>query len=156
MRINLKKKQGLLRRAVATVELAMLLPFLCCLFVAAVDFARVFYYGVVVANCARNGAYYASNYPNANYIYNNIYGYANLNDAITRDASDLNPTPTYTVYYSTSPTGPFTLTTPPVSGYVQVTVNWTFNMITSYPAVPNSINISRSCIMELAPIEPQF
>ncbi|HXG12134.1 MAG TPA: TadE family protein, partial [Gemmataceae bacterium] len=55
------------RRAASSVELAVLLPFLCFLFVIAIDYARIFYFGVTLENCARNGAYYCSNYPNANY-----------------------------------------------------------------------------------------
>jgi Flp pilus assembly protein TadG len=39
-------------RGAATVELAVLLPFLCFLFVAAVDSARVLYDGITVQNCA--------------------------------------------------------------------------------------------------------
>ena len=48
------------RPGVATVELAVVLPLLCFLFVIAVDFARVFYFDLTVANCARSGAIYAS------------------------------------------------------------------------------------------------
>ncbi|MFL5242309.1 MAG: TadE/TadG family type IV pilus assembly protein [Gemmataceae bacterium] len=145
------------RSAAATVELAILLPFLCCMFVGAVDFARIFYFGLTVQNCARNGAYYASDYPNSSYLYNDIYGYTSVNDAIMRDASNLSPAPTYTVFYGTSPTGPFTLTSAPSSsGYVQVTVNWTFNLITNYPAFSSSYTLSRSCIMEMAPATPTF
>src|SRR3954451_8532118 len=102
------------REGAATVELALLLPFLCFLFVVAVDYSRVFYFAVTVQNCARNGAYYASDYPNNNYVYNDIYGYKDLDDAIMRDASNLvdpdHPSSklTGTVGYSTSSAGPFT------------------------------------------------
>ena len=145
------------RRAVAAVELAVLLPFLCFLFVVAVDFARIFYLAITVQNCARNGAYYASDYPNNSYQYNDIYGYSSLNDAILRDAGNLSPAPTYTVFYGSSPTGPFNQTTAPSSGgYVQVTVNWTFQTITNYPGVPSSVALSRSCVMEMSPATPSF
>jgi Flp pilus assembly protein TadG len=145
------------RRGVAAVELAILSPFLCFLFVVAVDFARIFYMAITVQNCARNGAYYASNYPNNSYLYNDIYGYSNLNDAILRDAGNLSPAPTYTVRYSTSPNGPFTLTTEPASGgYVQVSVDWTFHTITNYPGVPSNVVLARSCVMEISPATPTF
>src|SRR5262245_12350435 len=91
------------RRAAATAELALLLPFLGFMFAVAVDYARIFYFGVTLENCARNGAYYASNYPNANYIYNDIYGYRDVDEAILKDAGNLystaNPStkPTYAV-----------------------------------------------------------
>ncbi len=144
------------RSAVATVELAILAPFLCFLFVVATDFARIFYYAVTIQNCARNGAYYAADYPNNNYLYNDIYGYVDLNDAIMRDASNLSPAPTYTVYYGPTATGPFTSTTKPASGYVQVTVTWTFNSITNFPGIPSNVSLSRSAIMRIAPAMPTF
>jgi Flp pilus assembly protein TadG len=157
MRRPTSPKHPSARRGVAAVELAVLLPFLCFLFVVAVDYARIFYMAVTVQNCARNGAYYASDYPNNSYLYNDIYGYANLNDAILRDAGNLSPAPTYTVSYGSSPNGPFTLSTAPSSGgYVQVTVNWTFHTITSYPGVPSNVALARSCVMEMAPATPTF
>ena len=145
------------RGGAASVELALLLPFLCFLFVIAVDYARLFYFAVTVQNCARNGAYYASNYPNNNYNYNDIYGYKDLNDAITRDASNLSPAPTYTVGYGTSADGPFDSSTEPAQdGYVQVTVSWTFNSLTKFPGVPSTVNLQRSAVMQIAPAMPTF
>ena len=146
------------RSAAATVELALLLPFLCFIFVVAIDYARLFYFAVTVQNCARNGAYYASNYPNNNYNYNDIYGYTDLNDAVTRDAGNLTPAPTWSVAYSTSPSGPFDQSTAPTTGtvYVQVTVNWTFTPVTNYPGIPGSVTLARSSIMRMAPAMPTF
>src|SRR5262245_16916603 len=48
------------RRGVASVELAVLVPFLAFLFVIALDFGRIFYFSVTVENCARSGALYGS------------------------------------------------------------------------------------------------
>jgi Flp pilus assembly protein TadG len=146
------------RRGAAAVELAFLAPFLCFLFVCAVDYARVFYFAVTLQNCARNGAYYASDYPNNYNNFVNIYGYANLSDAVLRDAGNLSPTPTYTVYYGDSPNGPFTSTAGPANGggYVQVTVYWTFQTITNYPGVPQTSTLARSSIMQVAPVTPNF
>jgi Flp pilus assembly protein TadG len=48
------------RRGTASVELAILLPFLTFIFLIAVNFARVFYFSQIIENCARNGALYAS------------------------------------------------------------------------------------------------
>src|SRR5580704_16799992 len=76
-------------RAAATVELAILLPVLMFLFVVAVDYARIFYDAITVENCARNGAYYISNYPNSSYLYNDIYGYKSVDEAVFADASNL-------------------------------------------------------------------
>jgi Flp pilus assembly protein TadG len=144
------------------VELALLLPFLCFLFAASVDYARVFYFATTVENCARNGAYFASNYPNASYVYNDIYGYSSLQDAVLRDAGNLkdpaNPAadPTYTVGYSTSSWGPFTGTTSTPGGYVQVKVQWTFRSITQFPGIPSSVLLDRDCVMRVAPAMPEF
>jgi Flp pilus assembly protein TadG len=157
MRLPTRKPPPRAREGAATVELALLLPFLCFLMVIAIDYARVFYFAVTVQNCARNGAYYASNYPNNNRLYNDVYGYTNLNDAVLRDASNLSPAPTYTVRYAVSANGPFTLTEEPTAGgYVQVTVNWQFQSITRFPGVPATVNLSRSAVMEVAPAMPNF
>jgi Flp pilus assembly protein TadG len=158
MRVISSRRRDDKRTGTATVELAILMPFLCFLFAAAVDYARIFYCGIIVQNCARNGAYYASNYPDSSYVYNNIYGYSSLDDAVLRDAGDLTPAPTYTVAYGPSPNGPFTQAAPPANGggYVQVTVNWTFQSITNYPGIPSSVALSRTSVMQVAPAMPTF
>src|SRR5262245_4334395 len=48
------------RRGAVVVEMAVLLPLLVFLCLIAVDFARVFYFSLTIANCARNGALFAS------------------------------------------------------------------------------------------------
>lgn len=146
------------RKGVSTVELAFLLPLLCFLFVIAVDYARIFYYGITLENCARNGAYYASDYPDNNYVYNNIYGYSSLSDAVLRDAGNLSPSPTWTVAYGPSADGPFTESSSPANGggYVQVTVTWTFNSITNYPGVPKTVTMNRTSVMQVSPAMPTF
>ena len=146
------------REGAATAELALVLPFLCFMFVIAIDYARIFYFGITLENCARNGAYYASNYPDNNYIYNNLYGYTSLDDAVLRDASNLSPTPTWKAAYGPSADGPFTQSSSPANGggYVQVTVTWTFNSITNYPGVPKTVTLNRTAVMQVAPAMPTF
>jgi hypothetical protein len=129
------------------VEFALLLPLLAFLFVITIDFARVFYYTVTLYNCARNGAYYASNYPG-------IYAYTSASNAALADAPNLTPTPTVTTYYSATADGPYTSTTPITNGYVQVTVSWPFQTVTSYPGVPSTLSLSRSAKMKVAPVTP--
>lgn len=143
------------RRGVAATELAVLLPFLGLMFVAGTDYARVLYYAMTVANCARNGAYYASDY--------GYYDYSSTTDAAQEDAAAVSPTPTVSTGYSTSKTGPFSSSTSPTSYqqsgaavYVQVTVSYTFNTITNYPFVPSTVNLQRSVIMRMAPLTPYF
>ena len=143
------------RRGSTVVELALVLPFLLFLFVIAVDYARIFYYGVILENCARNGAYYASDYPNANYLYNDIYGYKNLDEAVYKDAANISPPPNYTVAYSSSLKGTYG-TTPLSAGYVQVTLTWQFKTISQFPGVAGTVDMQRSVIMRMAPVMPNF
>lgn len=150
------------RAGAATLEFALFTPFLVFLFVLAIDFARVFYFGVVLENSARNGAYYASNYPNANYLYNDIYGYQTLNDAVLKDATGINGfssgsnAATYSVSYSSSSTGSFASTADANTAYVQVKVKWDFHSITQFPAIPAVLTMNRGVIMKMAPVLPNF
>jgi Flp pilus assembly protein TadG len=141
------------RSAAAVVELALLLPFLMLLFVLAIDFARIFYFMLTLENCARNGAYFAGNYPG-------IYAYATMNAAVQADAPNLSPAPTYTINYATTESGPYTLSTPPLdsrnlaTGFVEVRVNWDFRTISRFPGVPALTTLSRSSRMRMAPVIP--
>jgi hypothetical protein len=135
------------RCGAAVAEMAILLSVLAFLFVVAIDFARVFYYSLTLKNCARNGAYFASDYPG-------IYGYGSAQAAALADTPNLSPDPNITVGYDASPTGDFTGTTPVRPGYVKVTATWTFNTVTTYPGIANTWNLSQSEIMEMAPITP--
>ena len=125
------------RKGGAAVELAVLAPLLAFLFVIAVDFARVFYYTQVIENCARNGALYASDPKTQSQS-----PYSTLTDAATADAPSLSPTPTATSTTGTDAAG---------NDYVQVTVSWTFKTITGFPGIPNTVNISRTVQMRVAP-----
>jgi Flp pilus assembly protein TadG len=137
------------RRAAATVELAVLLPVICFLFVIAIDYARVFYYSLTLENAARNGAYYASNYPG-------IYSYTTAQQVVLADVTNLSPAPTITIKYSTTSDGPFESTTPITNGYVQVEITWQFQSVTRFPGMPANTTLVRHCRMKVAPITPSF
>lgn len=137
------------RGGVATLELAVLLPLLCFLFVIAIDYARIFYYSLTLENAARNGAYYASNYPG-------IYAYTTAEAVVTADVSNLSPAPTVDIRYATTADGPFETTTPITNGYVEVKVTWNFKSITKFPGVPTNTTLVRKCRMKVAPITPTF
>lgn len=129
------------RRAVAAVELAILLPFLAFLFVVAVDFARVFYYSLTITNCARNGALYGCDPVAAQQS-----AYASVQEAALADAGNLQPAPSVT-----------SKTVADASGdQVEVTVNYTFNTITQYPGVPSTLNLSRTVRMRMVQTVPNF
>jgi hypothetical protein len=117
------------------------------LFIVGTDFARLFYYSLTLKNCARNAAYYASEYPG-------VYPYASASAAALADATNLNPVPQVQVGYDASADGAFTQTAPVRPGYVKVTVTWTFQTVTSYPGIADTWNLSNSSIMEMAPITP--
>lgn len=125
------------RRAAAAVELAILLPFLMFVVVIAVDWARVYYYDMTLANCARQGALYLSDPLAAAQS-----PYLTVTQAALADATNLSPQPTVT----------FGAGTPDANGNptVQVTVAWKFSTITSYPGVTNPMNLSRTATMRVA------
>src|SRR5262245_8395204 len=75
------------RRGAAVAEMAILLSVLSFLFIITIDFARLFYYSLTLKNCARNGAYFASDYPG-------IYGYGSASAAALADTPNLSPDPT--------------------------------------------------------------
>src|SRR5262245_10968207 len=131
------------RRAAASVELAILLPLLVFLFVIAVDFARIFHYSLTVENCARNGALWASNplaIPQSRY--------ATLQQAVQADASSLNPGIDANSISST------TGTDANGESYVAVTVRYEFHTITRLPAVPDTVTVTRTVQMRMAPRVP--
>ena len=128
------------RRGAAAVELAVLLPFLCFVFVASLDFCRVFYYSVTVSNCARNGAAYGSADQVRARDTNGILAAAQADARFNLDTQRL------TVNSSTDAD----------ASYVQVTVNYPFTTITQYPAIPRQTNLSRTVRMDVVPATPTF
>src|SRR5262245_23194902 len=78
------------RRGAAAVELPVLLPFLAFLFVAGVDFARVFYHYLTITNCAANGAEYGS-LDSAHSV-----DASGIEAAALKDATNLTPAPAVT------------------------------------------------------------
>ena len=80
------------RKAVAVVELALVLPLLLILFVIAVDFSRVFYNAQVITDCARTAALFASNPDLSDKI-----AYEDATELALQCAQDLKPLPTVTI-----------------------------------------------------------
>ena len=130
------------RRAVAAVELAVLLPFLMFVFVAGVDFARVFYHCITLTNCARNGAVYGSQDAAHAQDTDNIGRVAMLDFPSYLQDSSLNVSST--TDSTTAPT------------WVEVTVAYNFTTITKYPGVPNTTTLSRTVRTEVVPAVPTF
>jgi Flp pilus assembly protein TadG len=128
------------RQGAAAVELALLLPFLAFLFLIGVDFARAFRNQLVVTNCARNGAIYASTDPT------HAVDTTGIQAAALVDAPDLNPTPNVSSTTGTDASG---------NPYVQVTVTWSFLTFGSYSGLSDPITISRTVQMRVAPAVPK-
>ncbi len=132
------------RRGTAAAELAILLPLLAFLFVASVDFARVYYYTLIVTFCARDGALYGC-IDTAHST--DTSGIAN---AATADAGLLSPAPTVTSSTGTDSNG---------NPVVRVKVVYTFTTATSYFIpnlfdIPSSYAITRTVQMRVPPAVP--
>ncbi len=139
MRRSLKAASRQIRRGVAAVELAVLLPFLCFAFVATVDFCRVFYYSITVTNCARNGALYGS-IDQAHALDSSGIRAAAQADASNLDCAQL--------HVSSSTNGSV--------AYLDVNVTYPVTTITRYPGIPQQMNLSRTVRMNVVPASPTF
>jgi Flp pilus assembly protein TadG len=124
------------RRGVAATELAVLLPFLAFIFVAGVDYSRLFYHYVTITDCARNGALYGMT-DSAH-----AQDTAGIQTAALADAANLSPQPTVT-----STTGADAND----NLYVEVTVAYQFQTVVSYPGIPSTVKLSRKIRMEVTP-----
>jgi Flp pilus assembly protein TadG len=133
------------RPGTAAVELAVLLPFLMFLFLITVDWARVFYFSVIIDNCARQGALYESD-PNMQLQ----SPYASVTAAALADAQDLQPQPNVSA-------APLDASGNPTTGtptYVDVTVTWQFGTVTNYPGIGSAITLTRTVRTRVAPVTP--
>ena len=127
------------RSGVAAVELALLLPLLCLIFVIVVDYSRIFYFTMIVTNCARNGALYGCQDPSK------ANDQSGISTAATSDASNLDLqqlTVTSSTDSSTNPT------------YVIVTVTYPFTSITKYPGISGTTTLTRTIRMTVTPWTP--
>ena len=146
------------RKGVQVVEFAILLPFLAFMFVIAVDWARVFYYSIAVANCARNGALYLSQqqsaktssspYTDSGYVNLYVRSASPVTAAALADAPDLTPAPTVTSAAAKDGYG----------DYVEVTVSYPFHAVTNFSVgnflVPSSTNVTKTVRMYVPPESP--
>jgi Flp pilus assembly protein TadG len=129
------------RRAVAAVELALVLPFLMFMFLVAVDFCRVFYFSQVVTTCARNAALYVSDPDGPNQS-----RYPSLDAAARGDAD-----PSFASQLAVTSTSG----TDAVGKYTQVTVSFPFTSISRYPGIPQTLTVKRTALVRPAPAIPK-
>jgi hypothetical protein len=126
-----RKVPGPRRPAAAVTELALLLPFLAFLFLAAVDFCRIFYFALTVENCARNGAIWAcDSFAQSESRYNTVTeaARADFPSALRSNLAISDPAP---------------VVTQGGVSYVQVTCTYQFQAITSYPGIAGPWTIQR-------------
>jgi Flp pilus assembly protein TadG len=116
--------------------LAVLLPFLAFIFLAGIDYSRLFYDYMTITDCARNGALYGM--IDATHAKDTT----GIKTAALANASNLSPQPTVT-----STTGDDTND----NLYVEVTVAYTFQTVASYPGIASTVNVSRKVRMEVIP-----
>ncbi len=138
------------RRGTSFIETALLVPVMLLMCCGTMDFARVVYAGIEVANAARAGVQYGALTPG------NSGDTAGMTQAALNDAADLGSSVTATarnfclcvgstteVPCSTTTCG----TTP--SGYVAVTANYTFNSMVPLPGMPQSVVLTRTATMRV-------
>jgi Flp pilus assembly protein TadG len=130
------------RSGAASVELAVLAPYLCLVFVLAVDYGRIFYFSLTVNNCARNGAVYASQDAAHALDTDNITRVSKLDFPSYLQDSSLNVSST--TDSTTSPT------------WVEVTVTYNFTTLTNYPGIPSTTTLTRKVRTEVVPATPTF
>jgi Flp pilus assembly protein TadG len=146
------------RRATATVELAVLLPFLAALFLFAFDFARIFYVTITLENATHNAALFGSrafDNQNQQWIGNQQYWQGPNGQLVSQgpvaaelDGSNLSPALTDPQINITSGTdadgNPANI----------VTVTFSFTTIVPYPGIPSPVTIVRTAQVRVAPATP--
>jgi Flp pilus assembly protein TadG len=147
------------RRGAATVELALLLPFLVALFLFAADFARVFYVTITLENAIHNAALFGSqafDNQNQQWIGNAQYWEGPGGELISQekatselDATNLSPGLDDSNINVTSGTD--------ADGNTVniVTITYTFTTIVPYPGIPSPLTITRRAQVRVAPATPQ-
>ncbi len=124
------------RRAAAVVEFALVLPVLLIIFVAAVDFARVFYNTQVLTDCARTAAQFAANPDLADRT-----SYESVVDLARTCVADLDPQPTFAFATGTDSQS---------RAYVEVTVSQPFTLICPF-VFQSRYQLSRTARAHLYP-----
>ena len=127
------------RSGSAAVELALVLPLLCFLFVISIDYARVFYFTMTVTNCARSGAIYGSQNPTT------AKDKTGIEAAARKDAGNLDASKLKVDSAPDSDSNPT---------YVDVTVTYPFGTISNWPGVGSTTNFTRTIRITVTPLTP--
>jgi hypothetical protein len=146
------------RRGTATLELAVLLPFLVTLALFAIDFSRVLYYTITIENAVSNGALFGGQVfdnQNQQWIGNQQYWQGPGGQLVSQekvaadlDGSSLSPA------LATSNVSVSTGTDADGNSVNIVTITYTFSTLFPYPGVPSQVQIVRTAQMRVAPATP--
>jgi hypothetical protein len=158
MRLRSLSHRARARRATATLELAVLLPFLVSLFLFATDFARAFYVTITIENAIHNGALFGSQVfdnQNQQWIGNKQYWQGPNGQLVAvetvaaeLDGANLNPAladSNITITSGTDADG---------NKVNIVTITYTFTTIVPYPGIPSPLTITRTAQVRVAPATP--
>lgn len=135
------------------VEMAVALPVLILLLLAAADFGRLFYTWIAVNNAARAGAQYGSQ------TLTNAANTSGMQLAATTDGSNitgLTATASQCTCVTTGTSVPtcagsnYNCANAPQATFVEVDTQATFNTIVNYPGIPSSITVRGTAIMQVA------
>ena len=133
----------------ATVEMALMLPFLILIMIGVIDVARAAFVGIAVANAASAGALYGAQGP----------GYAVSTDdilaAATADAQVSGMTITDSTYCECSDGSASTCTLGECDGerireYIQVDTQADWTPIFNYPGLPGSVTLRGQSIIQVS------
>jgi Flp pilus assembly protein TadG len=130
------------------IETAILIPVMLLLCCGTMDFARVVYAGIEIANAARAGVQYGALTPG------HSGDTAGMVQAATTDAADLGSTVTASASNFCTCSGSTVGCTSLCSGaapdgYVSVTANYTFTPVIPYPGLPQTVALSRTAKMRV-------
>ncbi len=147
------ERHGGRRAGTTTVELAMLLPLLLLIALGAVDFGRVFYMSVEVANAARAGVQYGAQSTVTSTDYTGMVNAAK-NDApdipaLTASASRWCKCAGSSTAFDCSQNNCLNSNPQVPEVYVQVDTQATFNTLVNYPGLPSPVTLSKQAIMRV-------
>lgn len=145
-------------RGSALVELAAILPLVILLFLGALDFGRVFYFGMAVAQAARAAAEHGAQSVGASDDVTGMRtaGKAAVAGDLTLIDGNFSPAPSRScecateagVFSATSPVNTCTGNPCASGGHLVITVNVTvtktFTTLVNYPRLPNTMPITRT------------
>jgi Flp pilus assembly protein TadG len=145
-------KSGLRRksRGQAMVEMAMALPVLALLLLAAADFGRLYYANIEVANAARAGAQYGSQ------SVITAADFSGMETAAKDDGSNLSALSatatqcTCMISSSVAACPASYCSNSPQATYVEVDTTATFHTAIKYPGIPSSVTLGGKAVMMVA------